>query len=1133
MAVRRESVRVSAEDAGFTTTMAKMTTAAAVFGSTLDHVDGSGMRVKQTLPQVSDGVEGVGRSARKSGPEIDRLSGRVRILADVMAILGPSAVPIAGIAVPAVTGLASQLGFAAIAGVSFVGAMQGVGDALKAVETARLEPTAANLEKAEAAMSNIGPDARKFVTEFQKLRPVLREMRDSAAAGWFPGLTEALDDLERLAPKLGDISQAIGERGGSLIAEGADQLAGPEWEEFWDFVEHNAPDAIDDLFRTLGNLTKGLAELWMAFDPTNDKFGEWLLEQSRDFAKWSEELSGTNGYREFIDYIDTNGPRVADAAGALADAILQIIEAVAPLGGPSLKIIELFGDAVSAIADSDLGTPILAGVAALALYSRGLQAAAALQTKLYGGTASQRLAQQGVLGFTKTAARDAKAAIPSMSKFGTVAYRMGQSSKHASEQTLAARKEVRAFSAEAAKGAAPVAGLALAGTGLADNLGVANTVSLGLLGTLGGPWGVAVGAAAGGIMDLDNATVGFSDTVDKVQKQISEGQFSKAADELAQLKEQAKDSNEISSIGDALDDVGKGLERVFTGDFGFLFGKDEEKIRQLADSLRDAEDAASDQIAFDALAERYGTAGEKAAAAAHQTERLQQAITNLNAVVDKQAAWIAYQAAIDNVTESIKQNGEGLNPDLAGGRENLTNLHDLIAATEQYSEQLSGLQRVKFLKGALADFDAAVEKAGGATKATRDLRDVLRDLLKATKIDIDTGDVKKAREQVIGLEDLLGNLDGSNTKPNVDANINPFIGKISTVDGRLVSTTNKGARPHVTLTGIAEAKAQLDAITAARTAWVRIQTIFGGKGSADGSTVPKDGGPYADRYPYMLAPGEEVTSNRDGQADTFRSELKDINRGMSRREVAERMMARGLAGGGTAGRNPSWSSALAPLGQSGGGRNPTWLPDGMKAIEVIQYELPNSLKGLNRALKRSEKAVDDETEARDRVIDKMDSIRDAASDRVRSDLFPNNDVWSAGGSFDDVMAVLNGDNLNGAQLAKDIEALRSKGVNQGALEALLREAPDARALTDFANRSAADLAKYVSAFNLREQYATKAGDAAAATYAKELAASNRELRQANARLDAIEKAIKAEHKEDRQSRGRGNSKGHRGRNGKK
>ena len=66
---------------------------------------------------------------------------------------------------------------------------------------------------------------------------------------------------------------------------------------------------------------------------------------------------------------------------------------------------------------------------------------------------------------------------------------------------------------------------------------------------------------------------------------------------------------------------------------------------------------------------------------------------------------------------------------------------------------------------------------------------------------------------------------------------------------------------------------------------------FGPVGSADGGSVPKDGGPYADRFLYKLAPGEEVISNRHGQADAFRS---DRAAGL----------IPGYADGGTTGKTP-------------------------------------------------------------------------------------------------------------------------------------------------------------------------------------------------------------------------------------
>lgn len=48
-------------------------------------------------------------------------------------------------------------------------------------------------------------------------------------------------------------------------------------------------------------------------------------------------------------------------------------------------------------------------------------------------------------------------------------------------------------------------------------------------------------------------------------------------------------------------------------------------------------------------------------------------------------------------------------------------------------------------------------------------------------------------------------------------------------------------------------------------------------GQADGGTVLGQRQPYGDKVPTMLAPGEEVISNRRGQADRWRPLLKAIN----------------------------------------------------------------------------------------------------------------------------------------------------------------------------------------------------------------------------------------------------------------
>src|SRR5690606_9483924 len=86
---------------------------------------------------------------------------------------------------------------------------------------------------------------------------------------------------------------------------------------------------------------------------------------------------------------------VADSLGKIGNALLQMIQAAAPLGGPILQALGSIADAFARIADSPLGTPIFTAVAALSALSLAANAGTAAVTRLNGallatGAASAR-----------------------------------------------------------------------------------------------------------------------------------------------------------------------------------------------------------------------------------------------------------------------------------------------------------------------------------------------------------------------------------------------------------------------------------------------------------------------------------------------------------------------------------------------------------------------------------------------------------------------------------------------------------------------------------------------------------------------------------------------------------------------
>lgn len=203
--------------------------------------DRSGRRSPTSVDRSTKSTDDLGRSAGKSGAEIDKLSGRVRVLADVAPILGPSLAPVGALAIPAMSGLAEQFGFAATAAGVGVLAFQGVGDALKAMNKAGVEPTTANLQAAQMAMANISPAAQGLVRQLRSMIPEPHNLRDTAAEGLFPGMTEGLNSLESALPKVERIVGAVAGELGNLASDSGASLASPRWADFLDFLATDAP----------------------------------------------------------------------------------------------------------------------------------------------------------------------------------------------------------------------------------------------------------------------------------------------------------------------------------------------------------------------------------------------------------------------------------------------------------------------------------------------------------------------------------------------------------------------------------------------------------------------------------------------------------------------------------------------------------------------------------------------------------------------------------------------------------------------------------------------------------------------------------------------------------------------------
>lgn len=799
VADRRERVIFDATD-NLSPAMIRMAASAKVLDKSLD---GTG----RSATSMGRDMDGSAKDTDRAAASIDRFSGRLGLLLSGLTAVGPALIPLGAGSVQVITGLASQFGFAAAGAGAALLAFQGVGEALKAVNAAALEPSSANLTKAQLAMEQISPAARDLVNQLHDLTPQFHMLRDAAASNFFPGVADGLDQLATAAPRAAEVLSVISATMGDLTKDTAESLTSGRWTEFANFIEAEAPTALNDLAAATGNTAHAVAGMWMAFTPANNQFSRGLVDATARLDAWAAGLSSNESFQGFIEYLQENGPAAASAIGSINDMLVSLTAATAPLGGPTLRVIAAFADVIAAIADSPLGTPLIAMTqlaAVTKLTTAAYVKAAGAVTRFNASAAGSRSALPAMNAGLKNAGRNV----------GILAAGFGTAGARTERESARMRAAGRGLVTTFGKAGAAAAGMAVAMSPLPEKLGLSNTAMFSMAGMMAGPWGVAVGAGVGLVTDLASANDNLASAA-KSARAAMNGTAKEQEDALAKFRQGLKDAQ---NPDDFMGKAAKQLREL--GPLGGVAGAYLNK--QFGDSLGDGAaleaKVRKTQAALAALRpELTATFGyDVAATATRSVTEFNNAVLRANEILSGRAGMRDFEAAIDAASESIKKNGRNLDINTQKGRDNQAALDQIAASALKVTENMSAANRAPVLARARNQIIAAGRAMGMTRKAAADL---------AAK---------------------LLQLNGANAKPSIKlaggqaaiAGVNALQVKINALHGK-----------------------QIDVVTRFASVGARA-----GLARADGGAVFGPGGPRDDLIPARLSNGEHVLTAAEVQA---------------------------------------------------------------------------------------------------------------------------------------------------------------------------------------------------------------------------------------------------------------------------
>ncbi|MEU7814133.1 NlpC/P60 family protein [Pseudonocardia sp. NPDC049154] len=229
-------------------------------------------------------------------------------------------------------------------------------------------------KKLQETLDALSPAGQSFVAFLYSLRPQLKELQSLAQAGMLPGFEDGIRDLMVILPEVEYLVSKTSEALGTVAREGGKAFSDPFWREYTLFIANQAQPVLTGFFSITEKLARGVASLQMAFNPMAKDVIGGLDDMADRFAKWSASLSASDGFHDFIRYVEEMAPKVFDTIGSIAGAIGEIAVAAAPLGGPVLAVIKGLAEALGFIASiPGVGTTLLAAASAMGMLNLALR----------------------------------------------------------------------------------------------------------------------------------------------------------------------------------------------------------------------------------------------------------------------------------------------------------------------------------------------------------------------------------------------------------------------------------------------------------------------------------------------------------------------------------------------------------------------------------------------------------------------------------------------------------------------------------------------------------------------------------------------------------------------------------------
>ncbi|EZW19116.1 terminase [Staphylococcus aureus] len=154
----------------------------------------------------------------------------------------------------------------------------------------------------------------------------------SAAGRFGDGLVNVFTQLAPLFLWVANGLDSLGQK----FQNWANSVAGQNAiQAFIEYTKTNLPK----LGQIFGNVFSGIGNLMIAFGQNSSNIFDWLVKLTSQFRAWSEQVGQSQGFKDFISYVQENGPTIMQLIGNIVKALVAFGTTMAPIASKLLDFI--------------------------------------------------------------------------------------------------------------------------------------------------------------------------------------------------------------------------------------------------------------------------------------------------------------------------------------------------------------------------------------------------------------------------------------------------------------------------------------------------------------------------------------------------------------------------------------------------------------------------------------------------------------------------------------------------------------------------------------------------------------------------------------------------------------------------